>query len=49
MGYESEYACTRVVAGWIGMGPQTLRKWVRRAEVDDGDRDGLSTAAARKT
>lgn len=46
--YDTEYACIRVVAGRIGVGPETLRKWVRQAEVDAGERDGLSTAAARE-
>ena len=46
--YESEYGCIRVVAGRIGVGPETLRKWVRQAEIDGGDRDGVSTAAARE-
>lgn len=45
--YESEYACIRVVAGRIGVGPETLRKWVRQAEIDGGDRDGTGWSAMR--
>ena len=46
--YESEYACIRVVAGRIGVGPETLRKWVRQAEIDGGDRDGVSTRESQQ-
>ena len=40
--YPSEWAAMTGIAGKLGMTPETLRKWVRRAEVDNGDRAGLT-------
>ena len=34
--YASEYEAIRTVAGRLGMNPETLRKWLRQAEVDAG-------------
>ena len=43
--YPSEWAAIAAVAAKLGIGStETLRKWVRRAEVDAGERPGLSTA-----
>jgi transposase len=39
--YESEWAAIESVATKLGIGSsETLRKWVRRAEVDAGQRPG---------
>ena len=39
--YSSEFEAIRSVAAKLGIGsPETLRKWVRRAEVDGGVRPG---------
>jgi hypothetical protein len=32
----------------LGMSAETLRKWVRRAAIDDGHAAGVSTAESRK-
>ena len=41
--YESEYAAIVAVAQQLGIGaPETLRKWVRRMEIDAGARPGVS-------
>jgi transposase len=43
--YPSEYEAIRSVAAKLGVGSvETVRKWVRRAEVDAGARPGLTTA-----
>jgi transposase len=42
--YESEFAAITAVAAKLGIGaPETLRKWVRRAEIDAGQRPGVTT------
>ena len=43
--YGSEWAAIQSVAAKLGIAaPETLRKWIRRAEVDGGQRPGLTTA-----
>jgi len=41
--YPSEWAAMTAIAGMLGMTPETLRKWIRRVEVDNGERAGLTT------
>jgi transposase len=42
--YDSEWAAIASIAQRLGIGStETLRKWVRQAEIDDGSREGLST------
>ena len=41
--YTSQWAAITSVATKLGMTPETLRKWVRRAEIDRGLRPGLAT------
>ena len=43
--YPSEFAAIEAIAKKLGIGsPETLRKWIRRAEVDAGQRPGVTTA-----
>ena len=43
-GYSSLWAAIESIAPKIGCVPQTLLEWVKRAEIDSGQRDGLTTA-----
>jgi transposase-like protein len=46
--HESEWAAIASVASKIGCGPETLRKWVIRSEVDSGKRAGVPSAEQEK-
>ena len=41
--YDSQWAALTSIASKIGCTPETLRKWVRRAETDQGQRSGMTT------
>ena len=42
--YDSQWAAISSIATKLGMTPETLRKWVRRVEIDEGQRPGLATS-----
>jgi transposase len=39
----SQWEAIRSVADKLGPTPETVRKWVRRVEIDEGQRPGLTT------
>ena len=41
--YSSAWAAITSVSSKMGMTPETLRVWVRRAQIDGGLRPGLTT------
>jgi transposase-like protein len=41
--HESQWAAIRSVAAKVGCTDETLRTWVRRAEVDGGVRSGVTS------
>ncbi|MFI8614294.1 IS3 family transposase [Acidovorax sp. NPDC077693] len=46
--YPSLWAAIESIAPKIGCVPQTLNEWVKRAEVDAGTREGVTTAEAQR-
>jgi transposase len=42
--YPSLWAAVESIAPKIGCVPQTLLEWVKRAEIDSGQREGLTTS-----
>ena len=42
-GHDSQWSAITSVAAKIGCTPETLRKWVRQAEREVGNRAGLTT------
>jgi transposase-like protein len=42
--YASEWAAISSIASKIGCTAETLRKWIRQAEPDRGEREGVTTA-----
>jgi len=41
--YPSEWAAITAVSKRLGMNAETLRNWIRQQQVDDGQREGVST------
>ena len=41
--YPSQWQAVVSIATKIGCTPETLRKWVRRAEIDSGRREGMTS------
>ena len=46
--YESEWAAITSIAAKSGMTAETLRKWVRQAEIDEGKRPGTSSGESER-
>jgi transposase len=42
--YPTEWAALGSIASKLGMTPETLRKWLRRDQVDSGRRPGVTTS-----
>ena len=42
--YDSQWSALNSIAGKIGCTAETLRKWVRRAERDQGLREGVTSS-----
>ena len=46
--HESRWTAILSISSKIGCAPQTLNEWVKKAEVDRGDRTGITTEMAEK-
>jgi len=46
--YPSEWAAITSIAAKSGMTAETLRKWVRRAEIDEGLRPGVTSEESER-
>jgi transposase len=46
--HPSEWAAIQSVAAKLGMTPETLRIWVRRVEVDQHQRPGVTSAEGER-
>jgi transposase len=46
--YDREWAAITAISKRLGMTPETLRRWVRQAQVNAGQRSGVSTELARE-
>jgi transposase len=42
--YPTQWAAITAVSGRLGMSAETLRKWIRQGEVDEGKAPGVSRA-----
>jgi transposase-like protein len=42
--HSSQWATIESIAPKIGCTPQTLLEWIQRTEIDQGTRDGVTTA-----
>ncbi len=42
--YDSEWAALKSIASKVGCTAETLRKWVRRSEIDQGKRAGVTSS-----
>jgi len=46
--YTTEWAAMKAISARLGMSAETLRKWVRQADVDTGEAAGVPTEMARE-
>ena len=46
--HESRWAAIVSISAKIGCAPQTLNEWVKKVEVDTGQRGGITTEMAEK-
>ena len=43
-----DHGCIQRVANQLGYGTESVRAWVRQADIDDGERPGVTSAEAER-
>jgi transposase len=46
--YDSEWAAIKAVSARLGVTSETLRRWVRQAQIDAGQATGVKSESARE-
>jgi transposase len=46
--YNSQWAAMTSIAGKVGCTAETLRKWVRQTEINQGKRAGMTSSESEK-
>src|SRR6516164_9123375 len=46
--YPTQWAAITAVSGRLGMSAETLRKWIRQAEVDEGKAAGVTSTESQE-
>jgi transposase len=46
--YDSQWKAIESISEKFGMSAETLRKWVRRVEIDGGRRQGVTSVEAQR-
>ncbi|WP_226350835.1 transposase [Pseudonocardia sp. ICBG601] len=46
--YPSLTAACQTAAARLGCGAESLRRWVRQAQIDTGDRDGVTSSESER-
>ena len=46
--YPSQWAAISAIAPKLGMTKETLRRWIRQVERDEGERPGLTSSDAQR-
>jgi transposase len=46
--YQTEWAAIKAIAGRLGISAETLRRWVRQAQIDAGEAAGVSSEEKRE-
>jgi len=46
--YDTEWAAIKAISARLGMNSETLRKWIRQAEIDSGHASGTTTTESKE-